>query len=265
MTVPRLLAFAYGAFGVLGFTPALPGLAPLFRLPPLFCLAPLLCLAALLAVGELWLRALTGEPAAPAVRLGLAATAGLLTLPLVAIVLHLLGVPIRARSLAVTAAAVATVLGAVVLLRERSVRLPADPRLLRTLLAVAIPGGLVLAVGGAAVLAYERLPHPPQPGFTSVALGGWAAGIDHPIAIPARGLPVPIDVTSAGRGASTVALRVLIADRAVGAARPVEVEPGVTRSVAVHVPAPATGCPQRVEISLGPASTVFYAYGPAAC
>jgi hypothetical protein len=35
-----------------------------------------------------------------------------------------------------------------------------------------------------------------------------------------------------------------------------------TGSVAVHVPAPPDDCLHRIEISLGPASTVFYGRGP---
>ncbi|MGK5678348.1 hypothetical protein [Actinoplanes sp. URMC 104] len=222
------------------------------------------CLAALVAVGELWLRALTGEAIPPLTRVGLATVAGLVSLPFLAIVLHVSGIPIAARWVAIGLAVLSGVLGAVVLFRERCGPSPADPRLPATVGAVAIPALLALVAGFGALQAYERLPHPPQPGYTSLALNGWATGIAGPVAIPARGVHVPVRVSSAGRPAATVPLRVRVGARLVSG-RPLTVEPGVVRSVDVFVPAPPDGCLHRIEISLGATSTVFYGRGPAAC
>ena len=251
----RLLAAAYAGLVILALAPAVPGLLPV------------VCGAVLLALGDLWLRALTGETVAPATRIGLAAMAGLVTLPLAAVALHVVGVPIRARALAAALAVLATGLGAVALVRARA--FPADhaPRqlhLARPAVAVAVAGVLTAAVAVPAVLAYVRLQHPPLPGYTSLALGGWAAGIDRPVAIPARGLRVPIRISRAGDPSGTVPLRVRVGDRTVNA-RSVPVEAGATRSVEVYVPAPPGGCLHRIEISMGAASTVFYAHGPAGC
>lgn len=224
-------------------------------------LLPIVALVALLAVGELWPRAfaLDSRP------LGLSAICGLISLPLIALVLHLTGVPIRARSLAAGLAALALLLGGVALLRERSGRAVAGPRLAGPLAAVAIPVVVALIVGGAATFAYVRMPHPPQPGYTSVALGGWAADIDRPVAFPPRGLEVPIRVSSAGAPAAVAPLSVRVGDRPAGPPRPVTIDPDSTRSVQVYVPAPPDGCLHRIEISLGAASTVFYGRGPAPC
>jgi hypothetical protein len=253
VTTPRLLGFVYLALLVLGLAG---GRHWLF---------PVVCLAALLAVGELWLRALTGESVPAVARIGLATSAGLVSLPLVAIVLHLARVPIAADPLVLGLAALTTGLGAAALFRERSGRPAADPRLPGTVAAVAIPAVLALVVGGAAALAYVRLPHPPQPGYTSVALNGWAADIDRPVAIPARGLSVPIRVSSAGEPPATAPLRVRVGNRPAGPPRPVPIAADTTRSVEVYVPAPPDGCLHRIEISLGAASTVFYGRGPTAC
>jgi hypothetical protein len=222
---------------------------------------PVAALVALLVIGELWLRALTAEAVGAACRIGLVVAAALVTLPLTAITLHLLGVPIRGRSLAFALGAVVLLLGALVLLRERSGRVPADPRFARTVTAVLIPLLLALVVGGSATFAYGWLPHPPQPGFTSVALSGWAARIDRPVAIPVTGLVVPLQVSSAGEPAGTAPLVIQVGDR-VGPARPVPLPVDGTSAIAVRVPAPPDGCLHRIEISLGPASTVFYARGP---
>jgi hypothetical protein len=106
----RLLLVAYA--GLAGILPA--GGRPWLAVP--------LCLAVLLATGGLWLRALCGVPAdpgLPATRAGLAATAGLMTFPLVAILLHAAGQPVRPAPLVVGCAVVVTVLGAGALLRDR--------------------------------------------------------------------------------------------------------------------------------------------------
>ncbi len=250
MSTPRLLGVAYLALLVIAVSSGPPWL-------------PAFCLAALLALGELLLRATTAEPVPPVARLGLATAAGLTTLPFVAAALHLARVPIAAGPLVLGLAALTTGLGAVVLLRERSGRPPSVP-MAGTLVAAAIPAGLAAVVGGVAVFAYLRLPHPPQPGFTSVALNGWAAGIDRPVAFPPRGLSVPIRVSSAGEPAGTAPLRVRVGDRPVNA-RSLPVAADSTRSVEVYVPAPPDGCLHRIEISLGEASTVFYGRGPSAC
>lgn len=254
MTTARVLVAGYAALIPLGVDPGRGVRALLVAL----------CLAALLAVGEMWLRALPAESVAAPARLGLAAAAGLGTLPIVAMALHGIGEPIRTAALAAGLAVVLTVLGAVALVRERRVRPAADPRLGRTAAAVAIPTVVLLAVSGAAVTAYARLPHPPPPGYTSVALNGWAAGIDRPVTFPPAGLTVPLRVSSAGLPAATEPLRVRVGDR-LSEPRPITVEPHTTRSLDVHVPAPPDGCLHRIEITLGTAGTVFYGYGPAAC
>jgi hypothetical protein len=299
VTTPRLLGLVYLALVVLGLAGGW------------VWIGPVVCLAALVGVGELWLRALTAERVPPVARIGLAIAAGLVSLPLVAVALHLARVPIAARPLLAGLAALTTVVGAVALVRERAGRPPAGRRrrtvwgfpppgepqsptqgfpppgepqsptqgfpppgaprsptresLPGPVAAVAIPAVLALVIGGAAVLAYVRLPHPPQPGYTSVALNGWAAGIDRPVAIPARGLSVPIRVSSAGEPSATAPLRVRVGDRPAGPARPLRIGADTTRSVDVYVPPPPDGCPHRIEISVGAASTVFYGHGPAAC
>jgi hypothetical protein len=222
---------------------------------------PFVALAALLVIGELWLRALTAESVSAACRIGLDLAGGLVTLPLVAIALHTLSVPIRGRSVAAGLGVVVLLLGAVVLLRERSGPVPADPRFARTVGAVTIPLVVAVVVGGAATWAYVRLPHPPQPGYTSVALGGWAAGIDRPVAFPAAGLRLPLMLSRAGQPAAVAQLVVRVGGL-VGTSQPVRLPVDGTSAVAVHVPAPPDDCLHRIEISLGPASTVFYGRGP---
>jgi hypothetical protein len=223
---------------------------------------PALCFVALLVIGELWLRALTDEAVAPVARVGIVITGGLLSLPFVAIALHAVRVPIRAHPLALGLAVLAGVLGLVALGRERFEPPAADPRLAGTLAPLAIPGGLALVVGAAAVYAYAHLPQPPQPGYTSLALNGWAAGIDRPVDIPARGLRVPIQVSSTGEPSAIAPLRVEVGGVPAGAPRPVTITADSTSSVEVHVPAPPDGCLHRIEISLGAASTIFYGRGP---
>jgi len=225
---------------------------------------PLTALIALLAVGELWLRALALELEPPAGRIGLAVVCGLTSLPVIALGLHLTGVPIRARSLAAGLAVLALLLGAAALPRERSGRPGADPSL-RTLGALALPAVVALVVGGAAVFAYARLPHPPQPGYTSVALGSWAADIDAPVSIPYGGVQVPIRVSSAGQPAAVAPLSVIVDALRIAPPRPVPIAADTTSSVEVHVPTPPNGCPHRIEISLGRSSVVFYGRGPAPC
>jgi hypothetical protein len=253
VTTARLLAFVYPILALLTFADG----------PPLLSAA--LCLAALVAIGELALRALIRDHVSPVARLGLAATAGLITLPLAALVLHVLQLPVQARPLTATVLVLVTGLGAYVLVRDRRTGPPPDRLSPRTLAAVAVPGALAVLVGGGAVVAYQRLPRPAPPGYTSVALNGWAADIRRPVTFPARGLQVPIRVSSMGEPASTVPLRVWVGDRAAGAARPMPIAANSTRSVQVYVPAPPDGCLHRIEISMGPASTVFYGRGPAAC
>ncbi|MCY1140025.1 hypothetical protein OWR29_18630 [Actinoplanes sp. Pm04-4] len=252
MTTPRLLAAAYAALAVLAFAP---------RLPWLFAAV---CVAALVALGELWLRALAGEAMPAVTRIGLATASGLVSLPFLAITLHVTDILIRPRTVAIGLAVLVTVLGVVVLLRERASGAAIDPRLPRTLAAVAVPGLVTLVAGFLALQAYDRLPHPPEPGFTSLALNGWAAGIEGPVAIPARGVHVPVRVSSAGVPARTQPLRVRVGARLISG-RPLAVAPDTTRSVDVFVPAPPGGCPQRIEISLGVTSTVFYGRGPGRC
>ncbi|WP_229069509.1 hypothetical protein [Actinoplanes sp. DH11] len=129
-------------------------------------------------------------------------------------------------------------------------------------MAVAAPVVLAVAIGAVATRAYLSAPRPEQPGYLSVALNGWAAGIDKPVTVPVRGLAVPVRVTSAGLDTLTTSLRLRIGGRLV-AARPVTVGADTVRSLTVHVPAmPADGCLRAVSISVGRMSTGFYARGP---
>ncbi|MEU4624105.1 hypothetical protein AB0G04_29530 [Actinoplanes sp. NPDC023801] len=81
-----------------------------------------LCLAATFATGALWTRAIpvsfTGT-GIPAVRGGLAAVAGLVTWPLLALVLHAAGQPVRPVPLIAGCAILITVLGGAAVLRAR--------------------------------------------------------------------------------------------------------------------------------------------------
>lgn len=247
MTTPRLLVAAVAGIAVLSVVPEL---------------GPVCVPIVLLALGELWLRALPAEALPPTGRLGLGVAAGLVSLPLVAIALYVAGVAIRARSLSIGLVVLALALDGVALLRFRA---PADPRFARTIPAVLLPVVVALIVGGAASLAYVRMPHPPQPGYTSLALGGWASRIDRPVAFPPRGLDVPVRLSSAGEPTEIAPVRVRVGNLLAGPARRVTIAADSTRSVRVHVPAPPDGCLHRIEISVGAASTVFYGRGPAAC
>ncbi|MBU2662594.1 hypothetical protein KOI35_03660 [Actinoplanes bogorensis] len=250
MTTVRLLAATYAALGLLAAGTHLPWLLAV------------VCLAALVAIGELWLRALTGEAMPPVARIGLAIASGLVSLPFVAITLHAAGVTIGTLSIAIGLAVLVTLLGGAVLVRERSGAAPADPRLPRMILAVGIPALLTLVAGFGSLQLYDRLPHPPPPGYTSLALNGWAAGIDRPVAIPARGVKVPVRISSAGLPAATEPLRVRMGARLVSG-RTLAVAADATSSVDVFVPAPPDACLHRIEISLGASSTIFYGRGPA--
>jgi hypothetical protein len=95
----HLLGFTYPVLAVLAFAPAVP------------VLSPVLCLATVLAVGVLWIRALVREPLTPVARLGLSVVAGLISLPLTALVLYVMGLRIEGRGVAAGLAVVATVLG----------------------------------------------------------------------------------------------------------------------------------------------------------
>ncbi|GAA2695654.1 hypothetical protein [Actinoplanes palleronii] len=134
---------------------------------------------------------------------------------------------------------------------------PAAPS--RTAAAVTIPIALALVVGAIAVRGVERGPHPELPGYLTVALNGWAAGITHPVTVPARGLAVPVRVTNSGLPTNTQWLRMRVGG-AVVAARPVTVMTGKVYALSVRVPPlPPDGCLRAVGISVGGASTVFYA------
>ncbi|WP_127501702.1 hypothetical protein [Actinoplanes solisilvae] len=258
MTTPRLILLACAALIGLGLGDELAGVLGAGR-PWVFAA---LCVVVLVAAGELWLRALAGEAMPPVLRIGLATAAGLVSLPFVAIVLHVAGVGIRARSIGAGLALVVTVLGAIVLLRERAGRPPGDPRLPGAIAAVTIPALLAVLTGFLTLSAYDRMPRPPEPGYTSLALNGWAGDIDGPLSIPARGVVVPLRVSRAGLPAAAEPLRVRVGARLVSG-RALAVEPGVTRAFFVHVPAPPDSCLHRIEISLGVTSTVFYGRGPA--
>jgi hypothetical protein len=220
-------------------------------------------------------------------RLGLSVVAGLISLPLTALVLYVMGLRIEGRGVAAGLAVLATVLGSYVFVCRPQVGAEPEPqqshqshkphpghwvgrvehggttkaRRLSTIAAVGVPALLALLIGGAATVVYQRLPHPVEPGYTSLALAGWAAGIARPVAIPPAGLEVPLEVSSAGEPPQTADLQVRIGERAAGPGMPVAVAAG-TRALRVHIPAPADGCLHPIRISLGPASTVFYGRGP---
>ncbi|PWK51516.1 hypothetical protein BC793_102546 [Actinoplanes xinjiangensis] len=395
MTVPPLLR-APAARLLLVAYPALAAILPAAGRP---WLTVPLCLTALAATGALWIRALPGLPAetgVPAVRPGLAAAAGLITVPLVALLLHMTGQPVRPAPLVIACTALVTVLGAVALLRDhRAVRragappgLPVQrrhdtspgsvallpgaddplssggedasgplfpggdggsgprfsdadggsgprfsdadrgsgPRVsggdggsgplfsgadgasdaalpdarsgragsgragsgragsgragsgapladadlpgagrgpARTTVAVTIPLVLAAGVGGPAVHRYLTAPHPAEPGYLSVALNGWAAAIDSPVTVPARGLVVPIRVTSAGLADTTSLLQLRVGGQVL-ASRPMTVAADSVRSLTVYVPAlPADGRLRTVAISVGGTSIGFHALGHA--
>jgi hypothetical protein len=267
----HLLAVAVGILAVLALAPAVP------------VLSPVLCLAALLTIGELAVRSLVREPLTPAARLGLAVVAGLISLPLMALILNVLQVDIEGRWLAAALAVLTGALGACSWKRgpagvatgphpvhwvggveqpgTTTSTPPSTTRRGRTVLAVGVPAVLAILIGGAATVAYQRLPHPAEPGYTSLALAGWAAGIAAPVVIPAAGVQVPVQVSSAGEAPSVAQLLVRVGGRMAGPGTPVPIADG-TRSVQVHVPAPPDGCLHAIRISLGPASTVFYGRGP---
>ncbi|GIE84472.1 hypothetical protein [Actinoplanes regularis] len=275
-TIFRPLVVAYASLSVLLPAAALPW--------PVLLPA---CLSALLAVGTLWVRVLTGSPAESGVRparAGLVVLAGLLTLPAVALLLHPFGVPVAPVPLIAGVALLATLLGVAGLLRIHRGRrdgwgerydepgVPAQ-RLagaapgraesraqgsVRTVAAVLVPVVLSLLVGTLAVRAVERGPHPALPGYLTVALDGWAAGIAHPLTVPARGVSVPVRVTSSGLPVSSQLLRLRV-DGAVIASRRETVRPGMVYGLTVRVPAPPPdGCVRAVGVSVGAASTVFY-------
>ncbi|GGM98989.1 hypothetical protein GCM10010109_03400 [Actinoplanes campanulatus] len=276
-------------------------------------LAAPLCLVALYAIGELWIRALPGRPAEtalPAVRAGLSAVSGLITLPLVALLLHLAGHQVRPVPLTVGGATTATLLAGAALLRERLTTrravapavLPSqrghatvsadpggrslggspprdaaghpsagaaasadgqnhEPGYARTAAIVGVPVLLAVAVGAVAVRGYLKAPHPAEPGYLSVALSGWAAAINRPVTVPARGLSVPVRVASAGLADTTTRLRLRVGGRIVASA-PLTVAADTVRSLTVHIPAlPPDGCLRAIDISVGAISTGFYARG----
>ncbi|WP_436527319.1 hypothetical protein [Actinoplanes sp. HUAS TT8] len=276
-TILRPLVTAYASLSVL---------LPAAGLPwPLLLPA---CLIGLLAVGELWVRAVTGRPAEsgiPAVRAGLVVLTGLLTLPAVALLLHPLGARVEPVPLIAGTALLATVLAAIGLLRlyvsRRADRGEADdepgvpaqrvagPRpeatgtraraTARTAAAILIPIALSLVVGGVAIRTVERGAHPELPGYLTVALNGWAAGITDPVAVPAHGLSVPVRITSSGLPTSTEMLRLRVGGSVV-ATRPVTVMTGKVYALSVRVPAlPPDGCARPIGISVGSAGTIFYA------
>ncbi|MEV4274849.1 hypothetical protein [Actinoplanes xinjiangensis] len=366
MTVPPLLRAPAVRLLLVAY-PALAAILPAAGRP---WLTVPLCLTALAATGALWIRALPGLPAetgVPAARPGLAAAAGLITVPLVALLLHMTGHPVRPAPLVIACTALVTVLGAVALLRDhRAVRragappgLPAqrrhdtspgsaallpgadgaadplppggeDPSDLRfpggdggsgsrvsdadggsgplfsgadgasdaglpdarsgragsgragsgaasadadlpgagrgsarTTVAVTIPLVLAVGVGGPAVHRYLTAPHPAEPGYLSVALNGWAAAIDSPVTVPARGLVVPVRVTSAGLADTTSLLQLRVGGQVL-ASRPMTVAADSVRSLTVYVPAlPADGRLRTVAISVGGTSIGFHALGHA--
>ncbi|MFI1992226.1 hypothetical protein [Actinoplanes sp. NPDC020271] len=257
------------------------------------------CLLALLAVGELWVRAVTGRPAEsgiPAVGAGLTVLTGLLTLPAVALLLHPLGASVGPIPLIAGSGLLATVLAVAGLLRlyfsrrarfgepddepgvpvQRVAGQTADPTGsrrragARTAAAILLPIGLSALVGVTAIRTVEVSSHPALPGYLTVALNGWAAGITHPVAVPARGLAVPVRITNSGLPARTDWLRLRVGDVVV-ATRRVTTMTGKVYALSVRVPAlPPDGCLRPIGISVGGAGTVFWARsdknpGRAAC
>ncbi|XVU23803.1 hypothetical protein ACQPZJ_42215 [Actinoplanes sp. CA-054009] len=252
MTTFRLLGAAAAGLVLLAYGRSLP------------LIFPVVLLAVLLVLGELWLRALAAETMPALARLGLATAAGLVSLPFTAIGLHAAGVPIRAGSITAGLAVMLLVVTIVVLVRERAGKVADDPRLARTALAVAVPGVVTLVVGVAAVQMYARMPHPPEPGYTSLALNGWAGDVSGPVPIPAGGLMLPLRVSSAGSPPAVEPLRVRVGSRLVSA-RPLRIAADTTRAVEVFVPPlPSDGCLHRIEVSLGVTSTVLYGRGAGA-
>ncbi|MEU8813641.1 hypothetical protein [Actinoplanes sp. NPDC048796] len=252
MTTFRLLPAGAAGLLLLAFGPGLP------------LVFPVLLLAVLLVLGELWLRALAAETMPALARLGLATAAGLVSLPFTAIALHAAGVRIEAWSITAGLGVMLLVVTVVVLVRERTGTVADDPRLARTALAIAVPGVLTLVVGIAAVQLYARMPHPPEPGYTSLALNGWAGDITGPVRIPAGGLMLPLRVSSAGSPAAVEPLRVRVGERLVSA-RPLRISANTTRALEVFVPSPPPdGCLHRIEVSLGATSTVLYGRGAGA-
>jgi hypothetical protein len=266
-----------------------------------------LCLIALVAIGGLWLRALAGPDSPddvriPFARMALAALAGLVTLPLVALALHAAGMPVRPMPLVTGGAVTATLLGAVAVLRESLSRrspvpvagalgLPVQrtpvskvptgvvplgvvvspqarrghsgPSRLGTATAMAVPAALAIGIGGFAVRAYLTAPHPAEPGYLTVALAGWATKIEHPVAVPPRGLTVPVRVTSSGLDPVRTVLRLRVGERVLRAI-PVTVAADTAQQMTVRVPAlPADGCLRAVTISVGRMSAGFYAHAAA--
>jgi hypothetical protein len=256
MTTPRLLAAAGVALGLNAA-----GLLTVGARAPLAI--PLVVV--LLTIGELWLRALACHLADVPGRIGLGLVGGLISLPLIALALQTSGLLIRPLSLTAGLAVLTVLLGGVALLRERSGRPAVDPRFARTAATLTLAAAVAVIIGGGAAFAYVRMPHPPQPGYTSVALGGWAAGISAPVVIPPLGVQVPLRVSSTGKPTVVVPLTVHVGDNAYGPPRPATIAADTTSTLLVHVPAPPTGCLYRIAISLGPASTVFYGRGPSAC
>jgi hypothetical protein len=253
----------------------LPVVAFLAFAPAVPVLSPILCLVALLALGSLWVRALIREPLTPVAALGLSVVAGLISLPLVALALYAVGLHIERRGLAAGLAVLALLLGGLETLLAHATHPghgvgrvehggTTETRPLSTALAVGVPAALALLIGGTATVVYQRLPHPAEPGYTSLALAGWAAGIARPVAIPRKGVEVPLEVSSAGEPATTATLQIQIGGRVAGPGMPIPITSG-TRTLKVHIPAPTDGCLRPIRISLGAASTVFYGRGPFPC
>ncbi len=275
-TIFRPLVTAYASLSIL---------LPAAGLPwPLLLPA---CLLALLAIGELWVRAVTGRPAEsgiPAVRAGLVVLTGLLTLPAVALLLYPLGARVTPIPLIAGSALLATVLAVIGLLRlyfgrhepggfDDEPGVPAQRvagqtpetswshrrATALTAGAILLPIGLSLLVGGAAIRRVETAAHPILPGYLTVALNGWAAGITHPVAVPARGLAVPVRITSSGLPTRIEWLRLRVGGSVV-ATRQVTVMTGKVYALSVRVPPlPPDGCLRPIGISVGDAGTVFYA------
>jgi hypothetical protein len=124
-------------------------------------------------------------------------------------------------------------------------------------------------VGGGAVAAYARLPHPQPPGYTSLAL---QADVRGPLTVPATGADLPVRVERRDRRPATYRLTVELGGHPVGAASTVDVAATATRTAVVRVPGPPDGCLYRAVARLHPVepagrdlTAVIYVRGTGSC
>ncbi len=246
-------------------------------LPGLGWLSIAVLATVLLASGAFWVTVLTGPAAGtddrfPLSRLGLQVLVGLLTLPAVALLLHVAGVRIGRNPVLLALLAVCAVGGT--LAEVRGPRRDAPGRPVGVWVGAGIASVLAIGVGVAAVTWYDRLPRPAPPGYTSVALAGWAAKVTGPVSVPAQGLDVPLRIERRDSRPGDFQLTVDVGDRPAGPAVPVARLGAAGRDVTVRVPPPPDGCLYRVVLRLRPVdpgaadpelSTTLYARGAGPC